>query len=108
MDILHVSVRSVASSDSGDTSDLDNGIRRPAPKRIRSSDDLINGPTTAGGSMGNEEGDDVVEEAGHQQGDSPRLLVTPRKTRPGLKSYKSSTVSLALSPDQVNYIASIQ
>jgi hypothetical protein len=93
--------RSVASSDSGDTSDLDNGIRRPAPKRIRSSDDLINSPTTAGGSMGNEEGDDVVEEAGHQQGDSPRLLVTPRKTQPGLKSYKSSTVSLALSPDQI-------
>ena len=99
--------RSVASSDSGDTSDLDNGIRRPAPKRIRSSDDLINGPTTRG-STGSEEGDDVVEEAGNQQGDSPRLLVTPRKTRPGLKSYKSSTVSLALSPDQVNYIASIQ
>ena len=98
--------RSVASSDSGDTSDLDNGIRRPAPKRIRSSDDLIDGPTT-GGSTGSEEGDDVVEEVGHQQGDSPRLLVTPRKTRPGLKSYKSSTVSLALSPDQVTSLYSI-
>lgn len=85
------------SDDSGDMSDLDHGIRRPTPKRIRSSDDLIDGPM---GSTGSEEGDDVIDEEG-RRGDSPKLLVTPRKTRPGLKSYKSSSVSLALSPDQV-------
>ena len=90
------SVTSV-SDDSGDMSDLDHGIRRPAPKRFRSSDDLIDGPM---GSTGSEEGDDVIEEEG-RRGNSPKLLVTPRKTRPGLKSYKSSSVSLALSPDQV-------
>ena len=100
--------RSLNSSDSGDTSDLDNGVKRPTPKRIRSSDDLLDDrPTVTMGesTTGSEEGDDVMsEEAAVRKGDSPRLLVTPRKTRPGLKSYKGSTVSLALSPDQVTVI----
>ena len=82
------------SSDSGEMSDLDNGVRRP--RRTHSSDDIIDGAEPDSPS---DEGDDVTEGAG--AGDSPRLLVTPRKTRPGLKSYKSLSASLALSPDQV-------
>ena len=85
------------SSDSGDMSDLDNGVRRPGPRRSHSTDDLIDGAEP----MGSDEGNDVVEGVG--SGDSPRLLVSPRKKKrqAGLKSHNSSLVSLALSPDQV-------
>ena len=68
----------------------------PPPTAIRhSTDDLLD--AVAG------EGSEVN---GEMEWDSPRLLVSPRKTRPGLKSYKSSTTSLALTPDQVHRLTS--
>ena len=62
----------------------------PSLSHRHSTDNLIDAIAEDSESTGGEEGTD-----------SPKLLVSPRKSRPALKSYKSSPVSLANSPDQV-------
>ena len=78
-----------------DVSDLDSGKRRPL--ETHSTGDLIDGVEVDGEGDGS---DESAEGGGGEE--SHRLLVSPRKSRPGLKSYKSSSSSLALSPDQVS------
>lgn len=90
--------RSVSVTD--DMSDLDFGRRRRSrPKGTHSAENLLDESVIEE----TDNSDDVITESSDEgRDDSTRLLVTPRKTRPGLKSYKSSPVSLALSPDQVH------
>ena len=86
-------MRSYSAAD--DVSDLDRGRRRPL--ETHSTENLLD----AVAADGERDGSDESVEGGKEE-EPHRLLVSPRKTRPGLKSYKSSSSSLALSPDQVN------